>query len=101
MSTLLTLQEAAARLNISPKHTRGLINDGKLKWINVGRGDTKPRIRVSPDDIDEFEQINKRTETSSPCPFTKTKNRRSTRMTSGSKIVDIKTLRTQQRKPKP
>src|ERR1700681_4055563 len=54
MTTLLTLREAAARLNITPNQVRGLIDDGNLKYINVGRGKIKPRYRFAETDIDEF-----------------------------------------------
>src|SRR6266496_2033351 len=92
MTTLLTLKETAARLRTTTKHAKGLITDGKLKWINVGRGHMKSRIRVSSDDIDEFEQNNKREGSQSPCLSIRTKKRRSTLTTFGSRIVDIKTL---------
>lgn len=54
MTTLLTLKEAAARLTSTTDQVMGLVADGELKFINVGRGKLKPRYRFDEADIDDF-----------------------------------------------
>ena len=52
--TLLTLKEAAARLNVSLTTIRRMIYDGELKGIKV-RGDW----RIDPVDLEEYIRRNK------------------------------------------
>ena len=48
---LLTVKQAAARLSTSPMTVYRLIYDGRLKPHNIGRGKTRPRIRVREADL--------------------------------------------------
>ncbi len=41
---LLTLREAAAYLNITDEQVAAFVADGALDYINVGRGNKRPRI---------------------------------------------------------
>jgi hypothetical protein len=93
MTTLLTLKEAAARFKSTTAQVMGLVEDGKLKYINVGRGKIKPRYRFALTDIEEFvDQQRVREEPS--CRFLNRKSRRRiTGSTSSSTIVGFTALR--------
>ena len=43
---LLTPDEAARRLKVSPEHVRALIRSGRLTAINVGTGPKRPLYRI-------------------------------------------------------
>ena len=45
-SDLLTPDEAARRLKVSPEHVRALIRSGRLAAINVGTGPKRPLYRI-------------------------------------------------------
>ncbi|WP_456628956.1 helix-turn-helix domain-containing protein [Bradyrhizobium sp. URHC0002] len=76
----LSINDAAQYLGITSDQVRAFIDDGELKYINVGRGKKRPRIRLTKADLDEF--IERRTQRESPsCPST---NQRSQRRTTGS-----------------
>ncbi len=51
---LRTPAEAAARLQISMKQLRAFVRSGELRYVNVGRGSKKPRIRFTDADLTEF-----------------------------------------------
>jgi hypothetical protein len=53
---LLSAKVVAARLGISIKTLRGHVRDGSLRYVNVGRGDVRPRYRFTEQDVVEFEQ---------------------------------------------
>lgn len=40
---LLTMAQAAARLNITPEHLSALIGDGALRYIDISRGEKRAR----------------------------------------------------------
>ena len=46
---LLTIEEAAVRLHISPRHAYALCRRGVIPTVAVGR-----RVRISPDRLEEF-----------------------------------------------
>jgi hypothetical protein len=87
MATLLTLKETAARLKSTTDQVMGLVSDGKLKYINVGRGGIKPRYRFTETDIEDFvDQQRVREEPS--CRFSNRKSqRRIIGSTSSSTVV--------------
>ena len=81
---LLTLDQAAAHLNTSPSLVLGLVKDGELRCINVGRGKQK-RGSDADEDLDEF--LEKRQGGAAPCPSTSPTRRHSTGSISGTKVV--------------
>jgi hypothetical protein len=99
----LTLKETANRIGITPEQTMEFVTDGKLKWINVGRGKIRPRYRFAEADIDDF--IEQRTTREEPksCLFTDRKSpRRTIGSTSSSTVVGFTARRSAhlERKPK-
>ena len=59
---LYTTKQAAEALQISIRQIRGLVHDGELRYINVGRGNKKPRMRFADDDLAEFRERRRRRE---------------------------------------
>jgi excisionase family DNA binding protein len=53
-NALLKPDEAAARLGITVEQLLAHVEDGALRYINVGRGQKKPRYRFSETDLNEF-----------------------------------------------
>jgi excisionase family DNA binding protein len=85
---LLTVDQAAVDLNVSPGTVRNYIKDGSLRFINVARkGSTRPRIRLDIADLAEFKQKHRAQEVPQ-CPSIVTKARRSTTM-----VLDFAALR--------
>src|SRR6266849_5594312 len=83
---LRTPTEAAARLQISAKQLRAFVRSGELRYVNVGRGSKKPRIRFTDADLTEF--IAARTRRNNPpCPSTNLRTRRITSLTSNSEVI--------------
>src|SRR5260221_9628468 len=93
-ANLLTLNEAAARLRITPDQVKGLVDDGKLKYINVGRGKKTPRYRFAETDLADFIDA-RRTREEPRWQFSKRPGRRSTSMTQSSKVIGFAALREQ------
>lgn len=56
--TWLRTAEVARRLSCTRAQIIGLIDDGELDAIDIGRGD-KPNYRVSPDSVSAFEEKRK------------------------------------------
>lgn len=52
--TLLTVAAVAKRLSLGSDAVLSLIHAGRLKAVNVGLGEHRPRWRISPEAIDEF-----------------------------------------------
>jgi hypothetical protein len=73
----------------------GLIGDGKLKYINIGRGKVKPRYRFSQTDIDEFEDQHRIRQEPKQCRFTRGKVRRTSNSIAGLKVIGLEELRRQ------
>src|SRR5262249_30659954 len=70
---LITLHEIRARLPVSSKQVWKLMDDGELRYINVGRGSKYRTMRVAPVDIDAcIERLAKRNSRQEPAaPVTK------------------------------
>jgi|SRR6516165_12761503 len=61
---LFDMKEAAKRLGTSVDHVKGLVEDGRLRFVNIGRGTKRPRYRFTESDIADFiEASRKRGET--------------------------------------
>lgn len=52
MTPLLTVQQAAARLSVSPALVYSLISGRKLRFVRVGNG--RGRIRIPDEAIEEY-----------------------------------------------
>ena len=85
MSDLLNRKQAAKRLDVSEDQVTGLVLDGELRYINVGRGKKRPRMRFTVADLDEF--IERRTRRDVPCLSTKNPTRPITTSTSKSEVI--------------
>lgn len=48
---LLTVDQAAERIGVSPATIRNWVDSGKLPSTRIGLGE-KPRIRIAPEDVD-------------------------------------------------
>jgi hypothetical protein len=83
---LLLPAEAARRLRITPNQLFAFVRDGELHYINMGRGQKRPRYRFSEGDINGL--IEKRKELEAPCPSTNRKNRHLTGGTTSKSVVN-------------
>lgn len=54
LDQLLTVPEAAKALGVHPMTVRRLVWDGELTWVNVGRGKSKPRIRIRQSVLERY-----------------------------------------------
>jgi hypothetical protein len=57
---LLRPHEVAERLGCTVKTLFGHIRDGSLRYVNVGRGDIRPRYMFAESDLAEFEEVRRR-----------------------------------------
>ncbi|WP_424974841.1 helix-turn-helix domain-containing protein [Methylobacterium brachiatum] len=92
-SDLLTPSEAAARLRISRRTLDGHVASGGIRYISVGLGLKRKRIRFDPADLESFLERQKRAE----CPSTNVRARRLTRTISASGAIDFQALLEQRR----
>lgn len=95
MTTLFTPKETAARLKTTTDQVMGLVEDGKLKYINIGRGKIKPRYRFAETDIEDFEDQQRLRKEPRQCLFTSVRARRTTNSIVGSKVIGLEELRKQ------
>ena len=92
-NVLMNPDEAAAQLGITVEQLLKFVGDGALKFINVGRGKTRPRRKFSQSDLDEFKAARSVLEHQS-CPSSSPKNpRRTTGTVSKSNVADFSALR--------
>jgi excisionase family DNA binding protein len=82
---LFDLKRAARKLGISEDQTRGLIEDGELQFINLGRGKKRPRMRFTDADLDEL--IERRRGKITPCLSTNRRNHRIGNSTSKPEVI--------------
>ena len=82
---LLNLKEVAQRLQISVEQVRGLVGDGELSYINLGRGKKRPRMRFAEEDVDAL--IERRRRKITPCLSTSRKSLPTGSTTSRSHVV--------------
>jgi excisionase family DNA binding protein len=86
MTTLLTLKETAARIRCTPDQVVGLVADGELKYVNVGRGKIKPRYRFDEADIGDFIE-QQRTREEPPCQSSRPPNQHRTSGSTSKQVV--------------
>ena len=89
MTVLRTPKQAAELLQTSVAQVIGLVRGGELKYVNIGRGKKKPRIRFTDDDLDELIERRKRRE---GCLSTSLQNRRIGNTTSKSEVIAFSAL---------
>src|ERR1700722_11300357 len=97
--SLLSPQQAAQRLHVSGDTLDGLVQDGELPFVNVGRGKKRPRRMFEEAVIDAF--IERRTQRGKGCISTKSAGRNTGRRKSGSRgnnIVDLLDVRIAERR---
>ena len=83
---LLTITDVADRLRISTKQVRKLVDDGLLRYINIGRGSKHRAMRFTPADVEAcITQLAKRNVPS--CLSTRSKSRRTTTWTSSGEVI--------------
>ena len=71
--TQLTPPEVAKRYGVSADTVRSWIESGQLRATNIGRGKKKPRFRIEPQALEEFDR--KRTaESGPPTPIKRRRN---------------------------
>jgi hypothetical protein len=89
---LLTPAEAAAQLSITIEQLLAHVDDGSLRYINVGRGKKRPRYAFKLADLDAFTIA--RTTLEQPCPSSSPRNpRRISGTASNSNVVGFSALR--------
>ena len=66
----MTVEQAAKRLQVSPRHLRELIKSGVLPAFNVGLPGGRPRYRIEHADLARFIE-NQRTKRAEPAEQTK------------------------------
>src|SRR5215471_14545093 len=98
---LRTLAEAARKLRCSVKTLRAHVAAGDLRYVIIGKGTKRPRIRFTAADLDEF--IANQTRKDVPCPSTKTETvaRRTSISISKSKVIGFMEARSRRRDAKP
>jgi excisionase family DNA binding protein len=97
---LLTADQAAAYLGVTVEQLTAHVKGGAIKYINVGRGEKKPRYRFTRADLDTFKSD--RTTTEQPCPSSSRKNpRHTTGSISKSNVVGFTALRAARLAKKP
>ena len=92
---LMTPQDAARFLSISTKHLRNLTNAGEIRYVDIGNGTERGRLRYSLEDLQAFIDARARREE----PASTAAGRRGTK---GSYIalIDFQSRRDARAKPK-
>jgi excisionase family DNA binding protein len=100
MDRLLTTQEAADRLSITPRLLLEHVKSGQIRYVLTGRGTKRPRRRFAEADLAEF--IANRTRRDVPpvpkggsCPSTSRRDDGATSMISSSVVVGFTARRAQ------
>jgi excisionase family DNA binding protein len=85
---LLRPQEVAERLGCTVKTLFGHVHDGSLRYVNVGRGEIRPRYMFAESDLAEFEEVRRRRNAGAVvCRSTTQKVRRSTISISDGEVI--------------
>jgi excisionase family DNA binding protein len=96
---LFDIKEAAKRLNTSQDQVKGLVEEGRLSYVNIGRGTKRPRYRFTDADIAAFIEANRNREPSL-CRFSKSGEVRTTNTISKSVVVGFMAQRNARRAEK-
>jgi hypothetical protein len=93
---LLKPQEVAERLGCTVKTLFGHVRDGSLRYVNVGRGEIRPRYMFAESDLAEFEEVRRRRNAGAMARrSTAQKLRRSTISISNGEVIAFTALRKQ------
>jgi excisionase family DNA binding protein len=86
---LMSPHEAAKMIGVSVKTLLGYVHDGRISYVNIGRGDRRPRYAFADCDIAEFEQAGRRRNAARaiPCQSTSRKAVRSTSSISSAEVI--------------
>ena len=98
---LKTAAQAAGKLNCSIKTLFGHVASGALRYVDVGHGRKRRRIRFADADLDDF--IANQTRKDVPCPSTRTETaaRRISTSTSKCEVIGFTARRNARRAGKP
>src|SRR5260370_29239635 len=99
MPDLLNRKQAAKKLDITENQLTGLVLDGELHYINVGRGKKRQRMRFPEADLNELIERRRKRE---PCLSINRKNpRHIIGSTSSSTVIGFTARRNAQLARKP
>ena len=97
---LRTPRETAEQLHVTTDQLRGFVNDGEIRYVNVGRGKKRERMMFKPADIEEF--VERRTKRKVfTCLSTNLKSPHSTGTISSAEVVGFTARRNERRNAKP
>jgi hypothetical protein len=82
---LRTKAEAAAKLGCSIKTLNAHVDAGELRYVVIGHGKKRPRMRFADADLDEF--IANQTRKDTPCPSTASRARHTSTSNSESVVI--------------
>jgi hypothetical protein len=97
---LLTRHQAAKVLKITPDQVSGLAQDGKLRYVNVGRGKKRPSRRYTQADLADYIEANRQRDVT-PCLSINRNVRPSTATTLRSEVIGFAARRNAQQSAKP
>jgi len=98
---LRTKPEAAAKLGCSIKTLNGHVASGALRYVVIGHGTKRPRIRFTDADLDEFIANQTRKDVACPPTSPKTVARRISTTTSKCEVIGFTARRNARRAAKP
>jgi hypothetical protein len=87
---LLSLPKAAEHLGLSDKTLREHVRAGDIRYVLIGQGRKRKHRMFASEDLAEFVESRRRRD--AKCQSTSPLSRRSTNMTSGSKVIDFAAL---------
>lgn len=88
---LLSVNEAAQHLTVTADQVKAFAKDGELRYIDLGRGKHRPRMRFTIADLDEF--IERRQRRDVPCQSTGKATRRISTSISKPVVIGFTALR--------
>lgn len=90
-TALLSCEQAAEILNVSPETLRKFVKAGDIPYIPRGAGTKKPRLGFHIDDINDFIKARR----TRACPSTSQRTARTTTSTSKSVVLGFTALQKQ------
>jgi excisionase family DNA binding protein len=97
---LLNADQAATLLGITVPQLLALVDDGAVKFINVGRGMKRPRYRFERTDLDAFKASRAKIQEHT-CRSTEGRGPNFSRSTSSSNVIGFQDARAVRRSAKP
>jgi excisionase family DNA binding protein len=93
---LLSLDEASQYLSVTADQATGFVQDGELRYINVGRGKKRPRMRFDLADLNEFIERRRRRDIAACQSIDRKSQHRIIGSTSKSEVIGFTALRAAQ-----